>query len=90
MLKLGDKSTGENSITFRNVICAWAEQQGGVHEDWRVDEMLLKTQTSAFGEVGGKRVSIARINMTAIASKAIESANRLLDGIRRLERLRAK
>lgn len=86
MLRHGDKS-----ITVRQVICGWSEQQGGAHQDWSVDEMLLRTQDSAWaGRVGGKRISLAHNNLTAIAMRVIETSNKLLDGIRRLERLKGK
>jgi hypothetical protein len=35
---------GDKSVTFRNAIRSWAEQLGGTHEDWLIDEMLVATQ----------------------------------------------
>jgi hypothetical protein len=72
---------GDRSISFREVICRFAEQMGGVHEDWSVDDMLLKTQTDA--HVNG--VSLAQNNLTSIAIKAIANAKELLHRIERCE-----
>jgi hypothetical protein len=52
---------GERSITFREVICRWAEQMGGAHEDWSVDEMLLKTHTTR-----GRRAETANSSRSGI------------------------
>jgi hypothetical protein len=85
-------SIGNKSITVREVICGWSEQQGGAHQDWSVDEMLLKTQDGSFsaGRVNGETISLARANMNAIAMRVLDASNKLLDGIRRLERLKVK
>ena len=69
MLKIG-----ENAITFREVICRWAEQSGGAHEDWALDEMLTKTWTDA----RVNNVSLGESNLTAVAVKVVFRANELL------------
>jgi hypothetical protein len=81
---------GEHSITFREVICRWAEQLGGAHEDWTVDETLLKTHTAAYiDRPNGQRFSLAQSNLTATAVKVIASASQLLSGIEEIERLKS-
>jgi hypothetical protein len=76
---------GANGITFRQVICRWAEQLGGAHEDWTIDEMLLSTQSEAWVNQMGKRTSLAHANVTAIALKVIASADKLIADIRQCD-----
>lgn len=76
MLKVGDRA-----ITFREVICRWAEQSGGAHEDWALDEMLTKTWTHA--RLG--TTPLGHVNLTTAAVKVVFRAKELLAKIDQMD-----
>jgi hypothetical protein len=57
-------SSGLISLTKRELIRAWAEQLGGAHEDWSVDEALVNAiQTPVF--IGGMQPTVLELRNCA-------------------------
>lgn len=68
-------SQGPITMTKRQLIRAWCEQLGGVHEDWKVDEALLNAIRSPV-YVGG--FPIAAVELRNSARDVISHGRRLL------------
>jgi hypothetical protein len=72
-------SAGLVSMTKRELIRAWAEQLGGVHEDWSVDEALVNALRSPV-LLGGMEPSV--IELRNCARVTLQNGQRVLQSAR--------
>lgn len=63
------------TVSYRDLIRSWAEQQGAPHEDWDVDESLA-TLFSAKGKIDGRSPSAN--NLIFLARMVVRDAEAIL------------
>jgi hypothetical protein len=81
---LDEKMGGAGGMRFRELICRWTEQWGGAHEDWAIDEMLVKLQAP---RAHSHRIPHAEGYLLTVARSVIECSRLLLEAIRSVERI---
>ena len=80
LLAVGVKtSSGFITLTKRELIRAWCEQLGGVHEDWSVDEEVVKAIKTGL-TVGGYEPCVLELNNCA--RSALQHGQRVLAAAR--------
>jgi hypothetical protein len=72
-------SSGLISLTKRELIRAWAEQLGGAHEDWSVDEALVNAiKTPIF--IGGMQPTV--MELRNCARTALQYGRQIVEAVR--------
>ena len=69
-------SDGPVSMTKRQLIRAWCEQLGGVHEDWEVDEALIRAVRMPAFVMG---MQMSALELRSYGQVVLEHGDALLD-----------
>jgi hypothetical protein len=85
---LTDGSGEPRNITFREFIRAWAEQAGGTHEDWEIDQSLID-MINLPGVYINSGLRVSHHNLIAIARNVSRSATTLLGLAEGLQRIKS-